>query len=128
MATHLSHVWIGVFDDDAPDDDFEEHDNQDDEDAPLNQFAADQGETWYDHDRVEFSFVDITEAKDVRSLVVGRSYSDDYVDAVVAKAAALDITAINVFVLAEQDEIDHPRSVARAGLRLEFLGEFSCNT
>ncbi|GAA5510697.1 hypothetical protein Rcae01_06207 [Novipirellula caenicola] len=127
MAMNISHIWIGVFDSGAPDDYFVEH-YSDDDDAPINLFAAEQDETFYDHDWLEISFVDASESTDVRLFVDGHSYSEDYLDAVVEKAAGLGIERINVFVLADKNEFSSPRSVVGEKYRLEYLGEFTCNT
>ena len=44
-------VWVGRFEDeDRHAGYFEEHDDEENEDAPLNQFCEDQGETFCDHD------------------------------------------------------------------------------
>lgn len=127
MAMDISHIWVGVFDSDAPDDYFVEQ-YSDDDDAPLNRFAAEQGETFYDHDWLEISYLDASESIDVRSFVDGHSYSKDYLDAVVAKTAALGIDRINVFVLADKNEFSDPKTITGDNYRLEYLGKFNCNT
>lgn len=126
MAMEISHIWIGVFASDAPEDYFVEH--YGDDDAPINRFAEEQGETFYDHDWTEISYLDAAEASDIRSFVEGHSYSDDYIEAVCKRATAIGIEKINVFVLADKNEFEHPRSVAGPNYRLEYLGEFKCNT
>lgn len=126
MPMDVSHIWIGVFASDAPEDYFVE--NYRDDDAPINRFAEEQGETFYDHDWTEISYLDASEASDIRSFIDGHSYSGDYLEAVSECAAALGIEKINVFVLADKNEFDNPRSVMGTNYRLEYLGEFHCNT
>ena len=121
--TMISHLWLGQFGPDAPEDFFEEqYDREDDE--PLSQFAASQGETWYDHDFVEISYLD--DLQEVRALVDGHSYSESYLDSVVAKAAALGIDQANVFVFADKEQFAGPCSASGPGYQLWYLGEFEC--
>lgn len=126
MAMEVSHVWIGVFASDAPEDYFVEHYGIDD--TPINRFAEEQGEKSYDHDWVEISYLEASEASDIRSFIDGHSYSPDYIDAVCERSWALGIDKINVFVLADKNEFGNPRSVIGTNYRLEYLGEFNCNT
>ena len=127
MAMDISHIWVGVFASDAPDDYFVEQ-YSDDDDAPLNQFAAEQGENFYDNDWLEISYLDASESEDVRSFIDGHSYSDDYLDAVVEKTTLLGIDQINVFVIADKGEFSDPKTVKGDNYRLEYLGEFKCDT
>ena len=117
------HVWVGIFDATAPEDYFKEVYGED-HDPPLSTFAADQGETWYDHDWVEMSWLDEEDAPTVADLVHGHSYSEVYRQAVVDRAAEMGIESANVFVMADQSEFDSPRSVEKAGIRLQYLGTF----
>lgn len=66
MSMEISHIWLGKFPSEkALDEYFEEIYDEDNEDAPLNQFARDQGENFYDHDWVERSFNNVTRLKDL---------------------------------------------------------------
>jgi uncharacterized RDD family membrane protein YckC len=122
-STMIAHLWLGQFGPEAPEDFFEErYDREDDE--PLSQFAASQGETWYDHDFVEISYLD--EMGSVRSLVEGHSYCESYLDSIVAKAATLGIDRVNVFVFADKEQCSSPRSARGPGYQLWYLGEFEC--
>ena len=125
MPMENSHIWLGQFLPGSPDDFFEEQYGRDDGE-PLSQFAGSQGETWYDHDWIEISFLDDLES--VRSLVEGHSYSETYLDAVVAQAATLGIEQANVFILADKEQFAAPRSVNGPNYRLWYLGEFRCGT
>ncbi|MGK7925701.1 MAG: immunity 22 family protein [Spirulina sp.] len=56
-----SHIWLGNFPSaDALEKYFAETYDEDDDGTPLNQFAADQGEHFYDSDWVEFSYSQTT--------------------------------------------------------------------
>jgi hypothetical protein len=124
MPMEVSHIWLGQFSREVLDY-FEEHYRDRGDDDPLSQFAGEQGETWYDHDWVEISC--LYELQSVRSLVDGHSYSASYLDLVLAKAAELGITEVNVFILADKGEFSRPRSVSGTGYRLWYLGEFTCD-
>lgn len=121
----ISHIWLGQFGPEAPEDFFEEQYGRED-DAPLSQFAASQGKSTYDHDHVEISYLNDMES--VRSLVHGHSYYRSYLDDVVAKAAELGIQRANVFILAGQEQFPSPRSASGPGYQLWYLGEFHCAT
>lgn len=119
----FAHVWIGVFEDNAPEDYFVEQ--YDEDDAPLNQFAAEQNEDYYDHDWIEISYLDLAESEDVRSFVDGHSYCEHYIDDVCIRAESAGLETINVFVLCvQQDEFDNPKTASGDGYRLEYLGMF----
>ena len=121
--TMMAHVWLGRFGPEAPDDFFEEQYGRDDGE-PLSQFAAGQGETWYDHDFVEISYFEAMEP--VRVLVEGHSYSDCYLDVVADKAASLGIERANVFIWADKEQFSQPQSVSGPGYDLWYLGEMEC--
>lgn len=122
MAMEVCHVWVGVFADDAPEDYFTER--YGDDDPPVNRFAQEQGEWFYDHDWVEISLLPPSDAVDPRTLALRHSYGERYADAVAARAADLGLERVNLFVLADRDEFDAPRSVEGPGYRLVYLGTF----
>lgn len=122
MSEHRSHIWLGLFDLEAPDNYFVQE--YVDDEVPQSPFGAEQGQYSFDYDFVEISFPD--EPSPVRDLVDGHSYSVAYLDAVVEKATDLGITEANVFVLADKDQFESPRSVTGPGYKLWYLGEFIC--
>jgi hypothetical protein len=127
MSFERSHIWLGQFGPGSPDDFFEEHrSDEEDEDAPRSAFAASQQETLFDYDFVEISFLE--EMQSVRSLVEGHSFCESYLDAVVAQAAALGIEQANVFILADKEQFATPCSASGPGYQLAYLGEFACAT
>ena len=122
MKELRSHIWLGLFSPDAPEDYFVQ--KWVDDEPPKSQFGAGQEQAVFDDDFVEISFPN--EPRPVRALVDGHSYSESYLDAVVHKARELGITEANVFVLADKDQFKHPRSVSGPSYKLWYLGEFAC--
>jgi hypothetical protein len=122
MVEHLCHIWLGLFGPDAPETYFVQ--KYMDDETPQSRFGAEQEQLSFDYDFVEISFPN--DPRPVRDLVDGHSYSESYLDAVVRKATALGITEANVFVLADQDQFERPRSVTGPGYELWYLGEFVC--
>ena len=122
MSKQTSHIWIGRFGPAAPEDYFVLQPCDDDFDGPRCRFAADQGETSFDYDFVEISFVD--EMASVRSFVEGHSWWESYIDQVEKLATELGIREINVFVLGDTREFQHPRSASGPDYELWYLGEF----
>lgn len=124
MKKEISHIWLGEFKGNAPEDFFEEHyDREDDE--PLSAFAKSQGQIWYNHDFIEISYLD--EPERVATLVDGHSYSEQYLQKVIIHAENLGIHKANVFVLAYKNEIMTPSTVEGVGYKLWYLGEFECD-
>ena len=116
-------IWIGRFESTAPKDYFAAQYTEDD--APINQFAAEQGEHYFDYDWVEISYFDFEKADEVRSFVDGHSFSEQYINDVCKRAESLGLLEINVFVVCiKQGEFDSPRSASGDGYRLEYIGSF----
>lgn len=90
--------------------------------TPINKFAQEQGETFYDDDSVERSFND---AGDLQALIKGHSNSKNYIENVMSLAASQELLKVNVFVMADKEEFDSPRSVNGERYTLWYLGEFS---
>lgn len=122
MQEYPCHLWLGLFGPDAPDNYFVQE--YVDDETPQSQFGAEQGQRSFDYDFVEISFPN--DPRPVRDLVDGHSYSASYLDAVVRKATDFGITEANVFVLANKDQFECPRSVTGAGYKLWYLGEYVC--
>ena len=91
--------------------------------TPINKFAEEQGETFYDDDRVERSFND---NGDLRALIAGHSNATEYLERVISLAESQDLAQVNAFIMADKEEFDAPRSVNGERHRLWYLGEFSC--
>ncbi len=95
------------------------------DELPINKFSEEQGETFYDDDRVERSFND---SGDLRALLAGHSNETAYAEHVIAFVESQGIGAMNSFILADKDEFESPRSVHGDGYTLWYIGEFSCLT
>ena len=122
MAMERVHIWLGNFSShDALEDYLEEHYDEDDDEQPINQFAADQGETFYDHDWVEAGF---KEVEDINGLIKGHSYSDIYSEEVLEKAKSLEIKTANTFIMADSGEFSTPQSKQAETYSLYYLGRF----
>lgn len=118
-----SHVWLGTFEsEDHQDAYFEEEYEADD--TPINRFAADQGEMYYDHDWVERAFC---KSGDLRELMEDASYSYDYTQDVIAAAKERGIRTANTFILADAQEFDNPKDVSATDYRLWYIGKFKCH-
>lgn len=124
MPMETSHLWLGRFPSEAALDAYFEESYGDDDDQPINQFAADQGERSYDHDWVERSFFDAS--GDLRAQLAPHSYSSSYLDRVIELARARGMVGANAFVLADRGEFEHPVSVNAPSYTLWYLGEFRC--
>jgi len=130
MALPDIHVWLGRFDSsDRFNEYLEEHSYEDDRgDRPLSQFAAGQGETWYDHDGIESNFSDDPRRDSVSSRGVGFystfSYTRSYLDAVIVDAARTPLPDANAVIGIDASEVASPRSVTDDGVELVFLGTY----
>lgn len=126
MTHRLSHIWIGYFSDDAPEDYFSDHPENRQDGKPMNRFAEEQGQLFFDYDFTEISFAYAAEAKSPREFIDGHSYSESYLKKVATIAKRIGLELINVFVIANEDEFSSPRSANGDGYRLEYLGLFRC--
>lgn len=123
MPMETSHVWLGMFQsEDHLDAYFEEQ--YEDDDTPINRFATDQGEMYYDHDWVERAFC---QSGDLHDLIEDASYSYDYMQDVIATAKELGIKSANTFILADAQEIDDPKTVSSTDYQLWYIGKFKCH-
>lgn len=115
------HLWLGKFnDEDALKSYFQEqHEN---DDAPLNGFAEDQGVTSYDSDGVESSFLC---SGDLKAQLSGHSYSEQYLDDLLEVAQDRELEGMNTFILASADEFPEPVSMTAGDYEIHYLGEFN---
>lgn len=129
-----SHIWVGQFRDNAPENYFLDPNSSEEAHAAyeardyelFNQFAEEQGESSLDYDFCEVSFVEWAEGEDPREFIDGHSYSESYLEEVVALVKKLKMRKINVFILASEGQVKAPKSVKGKGYRLEYLGIFDC--
>ena len=122
MAT--AHIWLGQFASEAALDEYFTERLDDDDDVPINQFAADQGITFYDHDWVEYSY---NSSRDLQTLMAGHSYASSYsqkvMEAVCDRTEFRHIRA-NTFIMADHTEIPNPRSCQQPTYTLWYVGTF----
>lgn len=111
------HLWLARFADRAEVDDYFEETVPYPDDAPINRFAADQGERFYDHDWV---FTEFREDGDLGMILETVRAPAGTGDAVRAAAAVLGFVP-NALIAADEGEIDDPRSVAGRP-RLAYVG------
>lgn len=123
MPMETSHIWLGLF---QSEEDFNAYfeEQYDDDGEPINRFAADQGEMYYDHDWVERGFCD---SGDLHELIGCASYSSDYLTEVIDAANELGIGAANTYILADSNEVGDPRTVNTDKHKLWYIGKFICH-
>ena len=98
-----------------------------DDDAPINQFAADQGVMFYDHDFCEIEFKGY-HVESFDALIDGHSFWKSYTDEAKKAFLASDHhEKANVIVLVWGRKISRPHSVDGENFRLSYLGRFSCD-
>lgn len=122
--TQTSHFWLGHF----PSGErvaayfTEVYDDEDEnrEHTPLSEFARDQGESWYDHDCLEYGFNPSTSS--VEELVTGYSYHEQYAPELTQRAAQLGLGSVNMFVFINESEIAQPQSVEADDYWLRYVG------
>lgn len=118
-------IWVGTF---ASEGDLEAYlaeSYDEDDDAPISRFAADQGETFLDHDLMESSFHETP--GDLSSLLTDHSFERSYREAACAAFGRSGAPPANAVVLAFGAEVDAPRSASDASHSLTYLGRFPCD-
>lgn len=104
-------VWVGLFISPETFDDYLSE-NYSGEDDPISRFAADQGQSFYDHDFLQAAFTAPTH--DPTALL------EDFV----AVPGGLGVGPINALILAYGMQIHEPRSASGEGYQLYYLGQF----
>lgn len=120
MAMESVHIWLAHFQD------FETFkayfaEQYEDDDLPVNQFAADQAEDFYDHDWVEASF---QKATTLRTLIENHSYADNYIEQVLEEATALEEKNFNALIVADSEQFTAPKTQQTVNYSLYYLGQF----
>ncbi|HBN74705.1 MAG TPA: hypothetical protein DD473_02560 [Planctomycetaceae bacterium] len=122
MPMETAHIWLGQFHSEEKLVAYLEEQYDNDE-VPISQFAADQNESYYDHDWVEYNFC---VSHELFELIDGASYSNDYLDEVIEVAAKIGIESANTFIMADFEEFDKPKSVNTHSYKLWYIGTFKC--
>lgn len=118
-------IWVGLFSsDEVFDKYFEENYDEDDEDAPITQFAADMKVNFYDHDFFESAHHE-KPSSDLAMLLKDHSFSSSYTPQAVAAYQKLAPGPVDSVVLLWGEEIETPQSVKGEGYALHYLGRFA---
>jgi hypothetical protein len=117
--TETSHFWLGQFPDRKRAAKYFAEQYEDD-DAPVSEFARDQGAKWYDHDLMESGFS--KGANSIEKLVKGHSYYEQWAEELARRAKYAGVTGVNLLVFINKDQIKKPRSSKGEGYSLHYLG------
>ena len=90
---------------------------------PISQFAADQGESYFDQNKIEMGFSH--NAATIADLVEGFSYSQQYVVELQKRADALGLSGINVFAFVTSGPIREPRSFRSELFEGHYVGKIT---
>ncbi|WP_309383030.1 immunity 22 family protein [Cerasicoccus frondis] len=141
MAKRIrSQFWICKFSDGnrckeffKEDESYFDEENEDNDELPLSEFIASQGETWFDHDFFEFGFSS-KESSSLEKMFVGHSWVEKWAPIVEEKLRELGIADYNSFAMmgidhqpkfGEHRQVSNPRSFLASGVELVYLGEIS---
>ncbi len=122
MAMEYAHIWLARFPSKAAFDDYF-NENHEDDDAPINLFASEQNELFYDHDWIEKSF---DASASLRQLIQHHSYAESYIEKVLQTATSPKITQANSFIMADRAEFSKPRSIISDNYMIWYLGIHKC--
>lgn len=128
------HVWFGKFDSKLRYQNFLlEHYSENEDDTPLNEFAASQGEVWYDHDWLECQFFEGDDWEE-KFFYSGSPLQVASVNEIVAIAKNLSSTSYNAFFsyiephcTPNSIEFSDPVSYKSEEAELLFIGSFEPN-
>lgn len=93
------------------------------EEHPISQFAADQGESYFDQNKIEVGFSE--DAATIADLVEGFSYSQQYVLELQKRADALGLSGINVFAFVTSGLIREPKSFRSEKFEGYYVGQIT---
>ena len=101
-----------------------------DDDAPISQFAADQGEEFYDNDFLEVGRAepDLTNPPPPAELADDHSYAEQWGEEFAARVAARGLAGVNMLAFINAEEIEVPRDCEGPGYRLTYLGTIRYTT
>ena len=88
-------------------------------DDPISEFAATQGETFYDHDFIDWKFVP---EGGLKNLVVGVSFSESFATELINVAGN---RSANIAIFAFEDDFSQPQSAKVDGIELQYVGRFA---
>ncbi len=123
MNKYKIDFWIGSFANlEAVSQFFREQ--YDDEDKPLSRFAESQGESWIDHDFLEFGFED--GSLSIKDKFQKYSYSEHWLETIENLGRQLKINEFNAIVMCFYDEdrsqINNPKSFFSDKYNMKYVG------
>lgn len=122
MAIKNAHVWVGQFKSAKVLDKYmDENFDEDDDKAPISKFAEDQKTAFYDSDLV---FAQFTKKATPRSLVTGWEFAEKPTEAMVKAIEALNLSGLNVCIVADKGEFAKPKSAQGEGYEIWYVGLF----
>lgn len=128
------HVWFGKFHSMVDYQNFIlEHYNETDDDTPLNEFAASQGEVWYDHDWLECQFFEYGNWEE-KFFYSGSPLQVGSVNEIITRAKSLSDADYNAFFsyiephcTPNSVEFSSPTTYKNENAELLFIGSFEPN-
>lgn len=114
-------VWVGSIKSKSDFDAYFE-DTYSDDDGPISKFAEDQGESFYDHDFVEFIHFD--EPQTLIEVLKPLSYSSGFAEAILAQASDSVVQIPNCVFADYDQQFERPQSVNRDAINMIYLGKF----
>lgn len=117
MEMDRCHFWLARFRDQQQIDEYFREEYGDD-DKPISLFAADQGQTFYDHDRV---FVEASDTGNLRDLL-RKVQVPEATGKIVQEFAQRLGRESNALVVADEGEFENPVSVENASYWLVYVG------
>ncbi len=122
MSIRDAHIWVAQFKSEkALEKYMDEMYDEDDEEAPISPFAADQGETFYDHDLVYAEFL---KKATPRVLIECWGFPKKATEAVVKAVEKLGVDGLNTSIVADKAEFSDPKSAKGKGYQLWYVGQF----
>jgi hypothetical protein len=116
-------IWIGTFASEAAFEGYLHETYGDEDDTPMSKFAADMGQTFYDHDFLEAAYHD-EPSTELGPLLADHSFARSYSPDAVAAFHRLAPGMINTVILIWGQEIKNPKSVRGTDYDLHHLGRF----
>jgi hypothetical protein len=122
MSINNAHVWVAKFKSQKELDKYMDEDfDDDDEDAPISRFAADQGVSFYDHDLVYAQFM---KKATPRALIECWEFPEKAVEKVVKAVEALGLEGLNTSFIADKGEFSKPKSIKGKEYQIWYVGQF----
>ncbi len=122
MLIKDAHIWVARFKSQkALDKYMDEAFDEEDDDAPISRFAADQGVGFYDHDLV---YAEFQRNATPRALIECWGFPEKAAEKVVKAVEALGVDGLNTSFIADKGEFSKPKSATGTGYQLWYVGQF----